>query len=343
MTGLSWLLLTLGGIAQATEFQLDTDTPDALCPELSMTREAVRRRLGQLETEAGGGWRGSYSIVHDPSGRRGDYVYLVIRDAEGKERLTRELPLKGESCDTLAQAIALIVDGLFRELSQSPGHDEADTNPTPSEQPQGADSANGHVLPGPPGGFGETEPRRLAAESRQRSTEARLQAGLALGGSYESAPFKPTFALGLFLAQRAWRLQLQAGLPLSSQRENHGGGAALAYVVPLCFDASYVLEAIPSVQWFIGPQTLLSLEHGSTRDVPNGHSGWRVSAGIGAQTGLAYWVSPSIALAGSFSVDEIFWESRKFLMYEQPVLEFSRTRLAGALGVWGMILIWVCP
>jgi len=84
MTGLSWLLLTLGGIAHATEFQLDTDTPDALCPELSMTREAVRRRLGQLETEAGGGWRGSYSIVHDPSGRRGDHVYLVIRDAGAK-------------------------------------------------------------------------------------------------------------------------------------------------------------------------------------------------------------------------------------------------------------------
>jgi hypothetical protein len=337
MTGLSWLLLTLGGIAHATEFQLDTDTPDALCPELSMTREAVRRRLGQLETEAGGGWRGSYSIVHDPSGRRGDHVYLVIRDAGGKEYLTRELPLKGESCDTLAQAIALVVDGFFRELSQSPGHDEADANPPPSERPRGAASANGHALLGPPLGFGETEPRRLAAERRPRSTEARLQAGLALGGGYESVPNKPTFALGLFLVQKTWRLQLQAGLPLSSQRENHGGGAALAYVAPLRLDASYVLDAFPRVQWFIGPQTLLSLEHGSSQDVLNGHSGWRVSAGIGAQTGVAYWVSPSVALAGSFSVDEIYSESRKFLMYEQPVLELSRTRLAGTLGLWAVI------
>src|SRR5512142_5392 len=111
MIGLRWLVLALGGSVQATEFQLDTDTPDSLCPELSMTRSAVRQRLGQLETEAGRRWHGVYSNVHDPTGRHGDYVRLVIRDAEGHEQLKRELPMKGESCETLAQAIALVVEG----------------------------------------------------------------------------------------------------------------------------------------------------------------------------------------------------------------------------------------
>src|SRR5512142_257068 len=106
MIGLRWLVLALGGSVQATEFQLDTDTPDSLCPELSMTREAVRQRLGQLETEAGGRWHGVYSNVHDPTGRRGDRARLVIRHADRREQLKRELPLKGESCETLAQAIA---------------------------------------------------------------------------------------------------------------------------------------------------------------------------------------------------------------------------------------------
>src|ERR1700690_2695120 len=118
--GLSWLLLAMGLSREPTEFQIDTDTPDSLCPELSMTRDAVQKRLGKLEVEGGGIWRGHYGTVHDPSGRHGDYVRLVIVDPSGKEQATRDFSVRGESCATLAQAIALVVEGFFRDLGQSP-------------------------------------------------------------------------------------------------------------------------------------------------------------------------------------------------------------------------------
>ena len=328
MIQLSWLLLALGGV-QTTEFELDTDTPDSLCPELTMTRDAVRQRLGQLETEGGGRWHGSYSTVHDPTGRRGDYVRLVIRDAEGKEHLNRELPIKGESCDTLAQAIALVIDGFFRELTQSPTREEAEENPPPPQHPLGRVTPSERPTALPP--IASTTPTPKLAGTPE-------QVGFALGGSYESVPSKPALTIAFSVAQPGrWRTQLQAGIPFADLREQHDVGAAVGYVIPVRWALSYALEPLVRVQWFIGPEALLSVEHGAAKGVPNVHTGWRVSPGIGAQTGLAYWVTRSVGLAASVSGDEVFFQSRGFLMYQQPVLEFSRTRLSATFGIWAVI------
>jgi len=102
VTGLTWLLLAMSTSVQPAEFHIETDTPDALCPELQLTRDAVTKRLGRLEVDGGGTWQGRYSTVHDPAGRHGDSVRLVITDPFGKEQLTRLRSLSIASFEILA-------------------------------------------------------------------------------------------------------------------------------------------------------------------------------------------------------------------------------------------------
>lgn len=337
MMGLGWLLLALGGGVRATEFQLDTDTPDSLCPELSMTREAVRQRLGQLETEAGGQWHGLYSSVHDPTGRRGDYVRLVIRDAEGREQLTRELPLKGESCETLAQAIALVVDGYFRELAQGPTGDEAAEKPRAPGAPT-SDEDETKATSSTQVAVASAQSTLLVTPTQSHSSMLQPRLAFAFGAGYESVTNEPAATVGLSVGQAEhWRWQLRAGFPFSMHREEVAPGAATAYVMPTRLSLGYVLEPVRRVQWLIGPEVLLSLERGATQDIAAGRSGWRVSAGIGAQTAVVGWVAQWMALYMSLTADEVLLQSRRFLMYEQPVFQFPRTRLSAAVGLQAVI------
>jgi hypothetical protein len=333
MMGLGWLLLTLAGGVQATEFQLDTDTPDSLCPELSMTREAVRQRLGQLETEAGGRWHGVYSSVHDPTGRRGDYVRLIIRDAEGREQLQRELPLKGESCETLAQAIALVVDSHFREIALSTGRDDVSEKPRPASVTPPESTPEAAKVTVVPSHTSAPKDRVLT-----QSVTPQRRAALAVGANYESVPSQFAASVGLTLElPDHWRWQFHVGFPLANEREAVSPGVAKAYVVPMRFSLGYVVRPARRLEWVIGPELFFSLEHGATDEATAGRSGWRVSPGIGAQTVAIGWVTQSVGVYARLAADEVVLQSRKFLMYEQPVFEFSRMRLSGGVGLWAVI------
>lgn len=275
-----------------------------------------------------------YSSVHDPTGRRGDYVRLVIRDAEGREQLSRELPLKGESCETLAQAIALVVDGYFRELVQSPARDEVVENPRPPVLVTENDEAKAppaKMLP-------VASPYSTPLEAPTPRPMRQPRVAFALGAGYESIPSHPAAAAGLSIGLPAhWYWQLQVGFPFSKDREAVLSGVATAYVMPARLSLSYVLEPVRRVEWLVGPEVLLSLERGATQEIPAGRNGWRVSPGIGAQTAVVGWVAQSIALYMSLAADEVLLQSRKFLMYQEPVFEFSRTRLSATAGLRGVI------
>src|SRR5262245_66007578 len=69
---------------------VETDSPDAHCPDLHQTREAVGSRLGTIE---GTGWRARYTIVHDQGEIPRDFVLLELTSPEGETRLRRELPI----------------------------------------------------------------------------------------------------------------------------------------------------------------------------------------------------------------------------------------------------------
>jgi hypothetical protein len=109
------LLLSAGARAEESSgFTLETGSPDALCPALEVAREAVTRRLGALVVE--GRWRARYTIAHVPSGTPGDFVRLELFNPEGRAELVRDLPIEGESCRTMAEVIALVLDRYFRGL-----------------------------------------------------------------------------------------------------------------------------------------------------------------------------------------------------------------------------------
>ena len=82
---------------------------------------------------------------------------------------------------------------------------------------------------------------------------------------------------------------------------------------------------------------MVSFEYAATKGVPNGRSGWRASLGLGGRTGVAYWLLPWFAVAVNVSADAVVAQSRRFFMVDDPTLEISYARLAGALELWGAI------
>jgi hypothetical protein len=120
---------------------LETGSPDALCPDLGQTREAVKRRLGSLEVAGRRGWRVRYTIGHAPEGNPRDFVRLELFTPEGALELARDLPMRGESCSTMAEVIALVLDRHFRSLSLEDHSSSSSALPDASELSTESDSA----------------------------------------------------------------------------------------------------------------------------------------------------------------------------------------------------------
>ena len=101
----------------ASGLVIETGSPDALCPDLPTTRQAIYNRLGTLALEGEQrGWVARYTVGHAPT-TQGDFIRVLLIDPAGTERLVRDLPSAGAPCGTLSQAIALVVERYFRELA----------------------------------------------------------------------------------------------------------------------------------------------------------------------------------------------------------------------------------
>src|SRR4051812_14799589 len=98
-----WAALPLF-VLGAAGLSVDSLSPDALCPPLEETRQAVAARLGSVELE--GTWHATYVLAHRT---QGDFVSLSLRDPDDVLRLERELPVQGGSCATLSRVIALVL------------------------------------------------------------------------------------------------------------------------------------------------------------------------------------------------------------------------------------------
>lgn len=331
--GITWPLLAVGlriG-TMSSQFELDTDTPDALCPELGMAREAVAKRLGALEVDGGGTWRGRYRIVHDPSGRRGDYVALSILDPQGAEQLKRELPIQGESCAVLAQAMALIIDGYFRDLGQSlpePVSPES-ARPVPSLAPV----APLPQLPTPP-------PTKavVAATPPTQSAEKTASLGLILGLGMESVPRSAAATLGLLTAVTTnWHLTLRVGLPFVSMKQSVEPGQAKLYSVPLRLGLSRQLALASNTFVVIGPEVLASVERGWTEGLEDEKPAYRAAIGLGGRLGLAQRLTSDWTVAAGVAGDAVLFNPSRFMVQGQPVLEASRVRWSLGLELSGVV------
>ena len=283
--------------ASAAGLTVESGSPDAWCPDLATTRRAVSDRLGTLALSDGQGWVARYTIGHAPDGG-GDFVQLVLRDGQGVQRLERSLPVHGESCDTLAQAIALVLERYFRELQAPAAESSA---PLRSEPPPAA--------PAPP-------PKSAPIRSRARPIALAAEAGLSLGSS--------SAVLGLRMG--AWfgdwfyaSFAPQVLLPPESERlhdaDERARGSASVVEVPLRLSAG-LGSRTSSLSWRLGPELRVSVRRASSLIVegvsePSSDSaatGWALA--LGASGGVVWWPVPALGFSAGGAVDAGISETR---------------------------------
>jgi hypothetical protein len=277
--------LTLSATAHAVPASegllVETGSPDALCPDLRATREAIRSRLGTLALDGDQqGWTARYTAGHAP-GSAGDFVRLELFDPGGARRLVRDLPRSDESCETLSQAIALVVERYFRELAPAPV------------------SAAAPLEPAVPSGSTSEPPRRGASEL--------LSPRLALGVAVGFASAQPGAVAGLQAGYWVWpdlHVELSAAADLGSRSEQLGAARVelRSYPVQLGLGWGRRFHAWDS---FVGPELRCTLERargvglGSFDPAP----GAELSAGLGA--GLNWWPASELGLSLRASLDYV--------------------------------------
>ena len=308
----STLMLAATARAQPAEQGLvvETGSPDALCPDLRMTREAIQSRLGTLALDGDQhGWTARYTAGHAP-GSTGDFVRIELFDPSGTRRLVRDLPRAGESCATLSQAIALVVERYFRELA-----------PAPASEPATADLPPPNPLVSVP-----AAPERVGP---------RLGVGLAFG-FYSAQPGAVAgLQVGYWLAP-----SLHIELALSADLAAHSEQLGSALVELRSFPAELAVgvgQRWRTLEFFAGPELRVTLEDArgvalrSFRPTP----GAQVSAGAGI--GLDWWPTGVLGLSLRASGDYVL-TSTKFRVEAQgapprQVLALSPFQLLTTVGV----------
>src|SRR5262249_7409810 len=149
------------------------------------------------------------NIVHAPE-KDGDRVRLELFDPKGDRKLERDLPLAGESCSTMSQVVALVLERYFSDLSRDP-------EPRPALSVEPAESR--------------------AAGAPEPGTAARPAYGgsLALGAGFASPPAAPALVadVRLWIHPRV-HLGLWGALSSTEREEPVGppGGSARLSVLP---------------------------------------------------------------------------------------------------------------
>jgi hypothetical protein len=274
--------VTLARVASAaTGLEVETDSPDALCPDLATTRDAIHSRLGTLALDADQrGWTLRYTVGHAPGGT-GDFVRLELSDPSGATRLVRDLPREGVSCPTLSQAIALVVERYFRELAP----------PLQEQATVALSSAAAEPRPAP----------RTPPEVARKPLHRRFTFGL--GGGYASAPSGALLmGQGGVWLWPALELELAVLVPLAA-RTQHPSGADLEL-------RSYAAELGvgwgdhgPSWDAFVGPEARLTLQVPRVRGLRQVDSSAGGAFSAGLLGGANWWPLDSWGLMARASVD----------------------------------------
>jgi hypothetical protein len=305
------LALEPAGASEGTGLSLETGSPDALCPDLSTTREAIGRRLGTLVAPQGSGWRARYTIGHAPEGTPRDFVRLELFGPDGALQLSRDLPLEA-SCATMADVIALVLDRHFRGI---PAHDAEPAAPMPV----------GHAV---------AEPVDVTPEAIASDADARASALLVSAEVSARYPFMPRLGLRVMgaIGPTYLGLTLSSGLVSEQERLERGGSVDVAGLT-LHGHAGWGPELGP-VQTFIGPSLRLSVDRGSARGLPEGDTRYRAVSGVGAQAGAIAFIGDSwfVSLTGTADVT-LEALSGRFVIDGRDVLAPSLIQGWTALGI----------
>lgn len=315
------LLVAWSGTARADDapgLVLETGSPDALCPDLTQAREAVARRLGSLEVEGRRGWRARYTIGHAPAGSPRHFVRLELFNAEGRVELSRDLPMRGESCSTMAEVIALVLERHFRSLS-----------------PEERDSSPGDELFSASSAATERSSARATAPSASPSAvPARPFNGL-VGAEYALALERP-LALGLrALGHLGGAVHLGGVLLLDLRRESERlpmAGEARSRRAELRVWVAWGAHRHPWLG-YAGPSLGVTFERGETRNLPEQSALLRALWAGGLEAGGAFCVSRRFALHGALSLTyKALPLSGRFYVDDREVLRREPLQLQLGLG-----------
>jgi hypothetical protein len=309
---------------------IETGSPDALCPELASTRAAVSRRLGELIVPGGSsGFRARYTIAHAPVGSPRDFVRLELYGPEGTLQLSRDLPLEGESCSTMAEVIALVLDRYFRALlAHDPPTSEADdppataapavASPPPSPAPGATPPAVRETAPA----SSDTLPSDAGPSHEANAPAASGSDGLSLA-AFELGFRSPDMpALGVRAMLEPWPqvyLGTAVHVGLRSKTENLADDGEVS-----SRDASWRVNAgwgprLGPVRTYVGPGVCLSVARGSGDGLPQHNSGYRATWALGVDAG-AQWVTDDGWSFGAAATLDISVLSGRFYIDGQEVL-----------------------
>jgi len=292
---------------------LETGSPDALCPELEATREIVARRLGSLVVEGRKGWRARYTIGHSPAGNPRDFVRLELFNPEGEVELLRDLPIEGDSCRTMSEVIALVLDRYFRGLvvgEQAP----AEETPAPgAEREPVSNVAPRESSPSQPQSAHRLSPR-VAAE--YAASEARPWLGfrfnLGLAAHWE-------VGAGLRFGLTPWVEREPRGARIEARAASTR--LSLAWTLPI---------AVGRLR--LGPTASLTLERASTFGLAYRTDKTRAIWSGGIEAGFLVPISRSLFVEATSSLDALVpGVSGKFYVQEREVLVPRDLTLTGAL------------
>jgi len=279
---------------------VETDSPDAHCPDLHQTREAVSSRLGTIQ---GKGYGARYTIVHAPGEVARDFVRLELSSPEGETLLRRELPI-GESCGAVADAIALVLDQYFRALI---------TDDTEQEGVRTAASNDGS--PRVDAAITPLSKKRASRETSRPTWLAMLEmaavstsSSVAAGARFR-ALFSPT-----------WHGGIELVIPFSDRIETlANGGEARARSVELGVHLGWGPE-LGAFRLYLGPTLFALLERGTTTSPLENSTRYRALGGAGGELGLDVRLGERWRTVAFVSGGGIFAESAAFVVAGDEVL-----------------------
>jgi hypothetical protein len=253
-------------VVAAAPFELEVSR-GLECPGASAIERALARRV----SPAGPGWR----VVVDRVEGAGSSLRLRLRQPDGAAVLERVIDLESASCETAADAMALIVERYFRELGWSAPQPRA---PAPAAElvavrPPPAEPARPRVLvfAGPMSWTRGSRPIGVGGELRVRvAGPLHLGAGFLLPGT-------------------------------STTQTLPGGGQATLSAVP------FVLRALAERRWgtwtgLVSLDALLSAERGESSQIARPSSARRFMLAAGGSVGAAWVPAGRLRLAAEVGV-----------------------------------------
>lgn len=288
------LFTAVGGLT------VDTPSPDALCPPIEQTRSIITARLGAIELE--GTWRATYDLIHRPDQ---DVVRLELRDSGGNVRLTRDFTANGNSCSTLAQVIALVLERYF-------------SRPDPD-------------LPVAMSGTVKLRPWGDVVLQRAASTGVLLDLGLWSSNLY----LAPTVGFGVRIA-KAWALQLRAGFDLQDHELRIAEGWGSTRRWPSALQVSRTLWRWGPLQVGAGIGFVGLVERVRTRqlELRNG-AATRLVPGLELRCAMEWrprnaWLAPFLELSGGAISSSL---SQEYEVSGRPVFELPTALLSVYFGI----------